>query len=255
MTDNSSHISVSWKPTGNLTFTDHSITGKDGSDISIITNGGSVIVPSLNLSSGGVTFPDGSVQTSAVTRSQVESGSQADWSQIDPASPNYIKNKPSVVLPNSENYASFYNTTAQSAASNTAAYQLTVASTRLTDGSIALDTNDIVFYETGTYFLQCSIHFSNTANIATDVTIWLRKNSTDVDYSGSAFTVPAKTNGNNPAVISAVISSILDITQNDRYQIMWQTDNSAVSVQSTAAQTAPVRPIIPGVKLQIQRIK
>jgi hypothetical protein len=255
MTDHSRHISVSWKPTGNLTFNDHSITGSNSADISIIPDGGSVIVPTLKVSTGGITFPDGSVQTSAVTQSQVETGSQADWSQIDPASLNYIKNKPAIILTNSENYASFYNTTAQSAASNTAAYQLTVASTLLTDGSIALDTNDIVFYETGTYLLQSSIHFSNTANIATDVTVWLRKNGTDVDYSGSAFTVPAKTNGNNPAVISAVISSILNITQNDRYQLMWQTDNTAVSVQSTAAQTAPARPIIPGVKLQIQRIK
>jgi len=254
MTDSDNHVSVSWLPLGNLKFTDHNIVGKTAdSDISIIPNGnGTVIVPGLKLNQGGITFSDGTVQTSAVTQSQ----SQSDWSQIDPANASYIKNKPSVVLTNSENYASFYTTNAQSASSVTESYQLVFTATRSTDGSIVLDNNDIVFYESGTYFLNCSIQFSNSSNIQTDVTVWLRKNNSDVEYSGVEFTVPARTSGSNPSNISVAFSTILDsVAQNSHYQIMWQTDNTAVSIQSKASQSNPARPIIPGANLQIQRVK
>lgn len=145
-------------------------------------------------------------------------------------------------------YGVFYDTTTQTAGSTTTAYAVTFNST---DGhwdvSVA-SSSQITFAHAGTYNLQFSLQLESSesnASLQGVVSVWFRKNGTDIVDSNSMFSVPNR-HGSTDGKLIAALNFITDVAANDYVQLMWHTTNTNVLIRSTGTQSSPTRPATPG---------
>jgi len=141
-------------------------------------------------------------------------------------------------------YGSFADTTSQPATANTA----TVMSFDTTDFSngISLVSNFGVFSRftvehAGIYNFQWSGQFQNTDSQDHDVSVWVRKNGTDVVGSTGLVSVPSKHGAINGHIIAGW-NFLFQLQANDYIELWWETDNAAVSIQAYPAGTSPTKP-------------
>ena len=93
----------------------------------------------------------------------------------------------------------------------------------------------------GIYNLQFSTQFQNTDTQLNDVSIWLRKNGTDITSSTGFVSVPNQHGGVAGHTIVGW-NFYLSLAANDYIEIYWSTTNAAVTIQAYAAGTSPTRP-------------
>lgn len=139
----------------------------------------------------------------------------------------------------------FADTTDQTASINTATVMTLNTTERAYNVSLLFNSR-ISVARTGVYDLQFSAQFVNTDSQEHDVSIWLKKNGEDLEYSNSIIGVPSSHGGLNGHAIAAWNWGMM-LSQNDYIQIYWSTPNAAVSIQQIPAQTSPVRPITPSI--------
>ena len=151
-------------------------------------------------------------------------------------------------------YASFYDTTTQSAASVTDAYAVKCNTPNGADGIELLNDSEITFPHPGTYNIQFSFQFTNSDSSEYDVNVWFRLNGTNVDYSNSRFTVPKKHGSENGHLIAALNFIVTTSSDNEYVQIMWQTAGTPVKIETLPAATSPTRPVTPSVIITAQQI-
>lgn len=154
-------------------------------------------------------------------------------------------------------YASFYDTTDQIAANTTTAYPVTCNNPNGANGIELRDSSKITFLHPGTYDIQFSFQFVNTsgnANAPQEINIWFRQNGTDIDYSNSRFSIPTRHGSINGHAIAALNLVVTTTTNNEYVQIMWQTDNTSITMETLPADTTPTRPVTPSVIITAQQI-
>jgi hypothetical protein len=93
----------------------------------------------------------------------------------------------------------------------------------------------------GIYNLQFSTQFQNTDTQLHDVSVWLRKNGTDIVGSTGLISIPNKHGGVDGHIISGW-NFFVSLAANDYIQIYWSTTNAAVTIQAYAVGTSPTRP-------------
>lgn len=116
-------------------------------------------------------------------------------------------------------------------------------------GISVVASTQITFTAAGTYMLTPSIQFANSAAADHDVTVWLRKNGTNIANSAKILTVP-KTGDGGAAVFSYSFSDT--VTAGQYIEIMWLPENVAVTVDFTAA--GAIAPAIPSIICPAMRI-
>jgi len=146
-------------------------------------------------------------------------------------------------------YGQFYDTTDQVAASTTQEYPVEFNSVDSADGiSVENDAlgnpTRITFGYQGTYNVQFSLQFVNTASQDAHINVWFRLDGTDIPDSNSQYTVPQKHGSDNGAIIAA-LNFLVDVTANQYVEIVWQTENTAISLQTLPAGTTPTTPATP----------
>ena len=104
-----------------------------------------------------------------------------------------------------------------------------------------VSTSQLTVTYAGIYNLQFSTQFQNTDTQLHDVSIWLRKNGTDVAGSTGFVSVPNNHGGVDGHAIVGW-NFYLSLAANDYIQIYWSTTNAAVTIQAYAAGTSPTRP-------------
>jgi len=105
--------------------------------------------------------------------------------------------------------------------------------------SIASSSRMTVAYP-GIYNLQWSAQILNSDSVVRSLSVWLRKNGTDVVGSTRNTSVQAgQANGAWNYYIQLVAA--------DYIEIYWSTNNALVTLQTYAAQTTPTRPTTPSV--------
>lgn len=93
----------------------------------------------------------------------------------------------------------------------------------------------------GIYNLQFSTQFQNTDTQLHDVSIWLRKNGTDIVGSAGFVSVPNQ-HGGVPGHAIVGWNFYLSLAANDYIQLYWSTTNAAVTIEAYAAGVSPTRP-------------
>jgi hypothetical protein len=107
-----------------------------------------------------------------------------------------------------------------------------------------LPASRIYFQYDGIYNLQFSFQFLNYSNADDNVTVWLKKNGTNVPLTASVEQVNAKHGGFPGAAIMA-LNLFLDVLAGQYVELYW-TSGSGLSVLGTyPAGVAPVHPVSP----------
>lgn len=120
------------------------------------------------------------------------------------------------------------------------------ASTGITNGSA---TGSIKVLHTNTYNIQFSFQLHQTSSSTSNVTIWLRKNGTDVTASAGEYDVKG-----NDHLISAW-NYVMVLEANDYIQFMWASDSTSMTLAYQAAQTSPYsHPAIPSVIITLTNV-
>ena len=104
-----------------------------------------------------------------------------------------------------------------------------------------VSTSQFTVTYAGIYNLQFSTQFQNTDTQLHDVSIWLRKNGTDIAGSTGLVSVPNKHGGVNGHAIVGW-NFYLSLAAGDYIQLYWSTTNAAVTIEAYAAGVSPTRP-------------
>ena len=148
--------------------------------------------------------------------------------------------------PASGYYGAWQDTFTQTAAASNVGYPMIFRTTDLSNG-VSVVTNGtnltrITFANTGIYNIQFSSQFQNSGNANADVTIWLRKNGTDVPGSSGFVQVPKRLSAGagNEGHLIVSWNYLLDIVGGDYYELIWSTsDHTIITMQYYAAGNPP----------------
>ena len=109
----------------------------------------------------------------------------------------------------------------------------------------SLASNKVTITNAGTYNIQFSLQFSNMDSQIHEVTVWLRKNGTDVVGTGSKYAV-VSSHGGIDGYLIAVANFFIDVAANDYVELICATTSTQVYLERYAASTSPfTRPSIP----------
>ena len=107
----------------------------------------------------------------------------------------------------------------------------------------------ITYAAAGTYMVAPSLQFKNSDSSDHDVTVWFRKNGTDIANSATVMTVPKAADGGS-AYFQIVFYEQVTATQ--YIELMWLPENVAVTLDYTAA--GAIAPAIPSAIVASERI-
>ena len=142
-------------------------------------------------------------------------------------------------------YGAFQDTTDQTIASTTTAYEMTFNTTDSSNGVTVVTSGGkasrLTVANAGTYNLQWSGQFNNSDTQIHDATVWIRKNGTDITGSSGVISVPNSHGGVDGHTLVGW-NYFVDLAANDYIEMMWSATNTAVSLQFYAAGTSPTRP-------------
>jgi hypothetical protein len=96
----------------------------------------------------------------------------------------------------------------------------------------------ITFANTGIYNLQFSVQLENSDTQEHDVTIWLRKNGSDVAGSSGFVAVVAKHGGVNGHALPSW-NYLLDVVAGEYYELVWSATSTSVTMPFYAAGSPP----------------
>ena len=150
-------------------------------------------------------------------------------------------------------YGAFQDSTNQTAANTTTAYPMTLNTTDYSNGVSVVSNSRITVKNYGIYNLQFSAQLVNTDTSIHDIDVWFRKNGTNVPASNSRYSVPNSHGGVDGSLIAA-LNYYIELNANDYVEIMWATDNTAVSIQQLATRTSPDTPSTPSVIATMQYV-
>ena len=108
------------------------------------------------------------------------------------------------------------------------------------------DQTQLVFSNSGIYNLQLSAQLLNFTTSEDNVTIWIRKNGTDVPATAGIVEVAPK-HGTSPGAYIASWNYFLDLLATDYVQLVWTSDTGNTVLGSFPAGTSPVHPVSPGI--------
>jgi hypothetical protein len=144
------------------------------------------------------------------------------------------------------NYGQFYSTQNQTAASANTGYAVTFNNTDI-HNNVQLATGSqsrVQVLTAGTYNFQFSIQFKNTASSIYNAYVWFRKNGTDVPASDSVFAITSS-HGSVDGQSIAALNLMLNMNANDYVELIWSTQNTAVSLEYLAGSSSDSNPATP----------
>ena len=151
-------------------------------------------------------------------------------------------------------YGSFYDVTDQTAALVSTGYPMKFGSLDSASGvSIQPDgfsnPSIIKIANSGIYNIQFSAQLHNTGGGGSGdiVSIWLRKNGSDVPDTNTDISVKS----NNPFVVAAWNFFVV-ASSGDEYQLMWSTDDTGIQIEYAGA--AAPHPATPSIILTVQQV-
>jgi hypothetical protein len=143
-------------------------------------------------------------------------------------------------------YGAWQDNLIQTAAASNTGYAMIYRVADITPSGISIVNNGsgnptrITFANTGIYNIQFSSQFQNLANSPQDVTIWLRKNGTDVAGSSGVVGMEARKNPGDPYHTIVSWNYLLSVVAGEYYELVWSTTNHTnVEMHSYAAGSPP----------------
>lgn len=137
---------------------------------------------------------------------------------------------------------------AQTLASSTSSVALTLLQTTVSNG-VTVDPTDktkIVHETAGIYNIQFSIQMLTFDTVIDNVTIWFRKNGTDIPYSAGIATVPSK-HGGGPGTAIISWNLVEPMNAGDYIQLLFASTTGNTVAATYPPGTSPVHPASPSI--------
>jgi hypothetical protein len=150
-------------------------------------------------------------------------------------------------------YGAFQSSTTQTAAAANTAYAMTYNTTDYTNGVSIVSSSQLKVTTAGLYNLQFSAQLSSSDSSIHDVSIWLRKNGTDISGSNGTVSVPNRHGSVNGGILAAW-NYFIQLSATDYVEIMWSTTSTNVSIAALGTQTSPTRPSTASVIATMDRV-
>jgi hypothetical protein len=138
-------------------------------------------------------------------------------------------------------YGAFQSLVDQTIVSANTAYAMTLDTTDYSNGVTTSNSSRMNVKNAGVYNFQWSGQFVNTDSQLHDVSVWLRKNGSDVVGSTGFISVPNKHGGVDGHSIVGW-NYFLELAANDYIEIWWSATSTSISLQHLPTQTSPTRP-------------
>lgn len=123
-------------------------------------------------------------------------------------------------------------------------------STGLTGAGISVVAgSQVTFDAAGTYQISHSVQFANSAAADHTVTVWLRKNGTNIVNSASSIVVPKLSDGGSADHSTVWLETV---TAGQYIEVMFFVSNVAITAEATVA--GAIAPAIPSIVVAVERI-
>jgi hypothetical protein len=144
-------------------------------------------------------------------------------------------------------YLAVQDSTDQVAPNTTGVNIITFDTTDYALGASLVDSTKLKAGYAGLYNIQFSIQLINTTNDTQEVSVWFRKNGSDVAGSNSEFSMPARKSTGTASRGIAALNFFIALQKDDYVQLAWRPSDVGVSIEHFSTQTSPTRPATPSV--------
>lgn len=144
-------------------------------------------------------------------------------------------------------YLAVQDTTDQAATTTTAVNIMSFNTTDYSLGASLVDSTKLKVDYAGLYNIQFSVQLINTTNDVQEVSIWFRKNGSDVAGSNSEFGVPQRKSTGTSSRLIAALNYFIALQKDDYVQLAWRPSDIGVSLEHFATQSTPTRPSTPSI--------
>jgi hypothetical protein len=151
-------------------------------------------------------------------------------------------------------YAQFLCTSGQTAASADTDYDIGYNTVEYANGIELVDNTKILVKNDGLYNFQFSIQFENQDSDQHDVSVWFRKNGSNLPNSNSIFTVPARKSASIFGRLIGTVNIFEELEADEYVRVAWSTEDVNVIIKTVGTQTSPVRPVTPCVILTVSYV-
>jgi hypothetical protein len=138
-------------------------------------------------------------------------------------------------------YGAFQSLVDQPIVTANTAYAMTLDTTDYSNGVTLSNSSRMNVKNAGVYNFQWSGQFNNTDSQIHDVSVWLRKNGTDVTGSTGFISVPSK-HGSEDGHLIVGWNYFLELAANDYIELWWSATSTTISLEHLPTQTSPTRP-------------
>lgn len=148
-------------------------------------------------------------------------------------------------------YGEFLTTTTLIAAAPDTPELVALDTTNTAVGMYRLIGDGIHVEQSGVYNLVFSAQYTNQDTKIHDVTVWLRKNGVDLDWTASVTSVPNEHAGIYGRIITAA-AFYVELAAGDYVELWWATSNVSTYIESLPATLLPYpRPGSPGMAVSL----
>ena len=138
-------------------------------------------------------------------------------------------------------YGAFQSLVDQTIATANTAYAMTLDTTDYSNGVTLSNSSRMNVKNAGVYNFQWSGQFNNTDTQIQDVSVWLRKNGTDVTGSTGFISIPNSHGGVDGHAIVGW-NYFLELAANDYIELWWSATSTSITLEHLPTQTSPTRP-------------
>ena len=202
------------------------VFGSDERQVSEVVRG---IMDGKTNNTGEITLATGNATTTTLYDGRIGNESLIFFTPISAAA--YTDSMP---------YGAFQSLVDQSITANTAT-AMTLDTTDYSSNVYLSNSSRMNVRNAGIYNLQWSGQFQNTDSQIHDVSVWIRKNGSDVGGSTGFISIPNSHGGVSGNLIAGW-NYFIELAANDYIELYWSATNTSISLQHYPTQTSPTRP-------------
>jgi len=144
-------------------------------------------------------------------------------------------------------YLAVQDDTDQAATTTTAANIMSFSTTDYALGASLVDNTKLKVNYSGLYNIQFSVQLINTTNDVQEISIWFKKNGSNVAGSNSEFGISQRKSSGTASRMVATLNFFIALQKDDYVQLAWRPTDIGVSLEHFTTQTTPDRPSTPSI--------
>jgi hypothetical protein len=149
-------------------------------------------------------------------------------------------------------YGSFTSSVTQTNPVANVARAFSADTTEINNGVILSANTRFVVQNAGVYNIQFSAQLQQLNNVNSGISIWFRKNGTDIPNSNTELSIDKEGPGNSKLV--AAWNFIDSFTANQYIEIMWSSPDTGMEILWQNTQTGPTRPSTPSLIVTVTQV-